>query len=105
MERLEAYAKEHHINEYEKCMLIDMSKKVVGHLTKKYSCVKEKVGAIMGGKILDYEAKDILNKGRAEELASIVQMKLTRGDSVEMIAADLMKDVSVIEEIVQKLQA
>lgn len=41
-------------------------KKVLEHLAKKYSNVKEEVGAIMGGKILDYEAKDILNAGRTE---------------------------------------
>ena len=104
MERLDTYAKEHHINEYEKCMLIDMSKKVLGHLTKKHSQVKEKVGAIMGGKILDYEAKDILNKGRADKLKDLVGKKIQRGDSVEKIADDLMEDVTVIEEIVEELK-
>ncbi len=43
-----------------------MSKKVLDALTVRYSKVQERVGKIMGGKILDYEAKDILNRGRAE---------------------------------------
>ena len=115
MERLDTYAKEHHINEYEKRMLIDMSKKVLEHLTKKYSHVKEKVGSIMGGKILDYEAKDILNQGREEgreegravgrvdKLKEQVAKKLQRGDSVEKIADDLMEEISVIERIVAEL--
>ena len=96
-----SHAREHHINEYEKRMLIDMSKKVLEHLTRKYSRVKKKVGAIMGGKILDYEAKDILNKGRADKLKEQVAKKLERGDSLEKIADDLMEDISVIEEIVK----
>ena len=39
---------------------------VLEHLATKYSNVKEGVGTIMGRKILDYPAKDILNRGRAE---------------------------------------
>ena len=66
MERLDTYAMEQRINEYTKRTIIDMSKKVLEHLAKKYSNVKEGVGAIMGGKILDHEAKDILNMGIAK---------------------------------------
>ena len=40
--------------------------KSLEHLAKKYSKVREGVGAIMGGKILDYPAKQALNQGRAE---------------------------------------
>ena len=57
---------EQRINEYTKRTIIDMSKKVLEHLAKKYSNVKEGVGAIMGGKKLDHEAKDILNMGIAK---------------------------------------
>lgn len=46
--------------------IIDMGKKVVRHLAVKRQKIVEGVENIMGGKILDYEAKDILNKGRAE---------------------------------------
>lgn len=89
-------------------MIIDMSKKVLEHLATKYSNVKEGVGAIMGGKILDYPAKDILNRGRAEgrteEKAVLVKRKLERGDSIEKIADDLMEERVVIEKIVEELQ-
>ena len=54
------------ISEYIKATVVTMSKKVLDALTVKYSRVQERVGKIMGGKILDYEAKDILNRGRAE---------------------------------------
>ncbi len=54
------------ISEYIKATVVTMSKKVLDALTVKYSRVQERVGRIMGGKILDYEAKDILNRGRAE---------------------------------------
>ena len=70
----------------------------------------------MGGKILDYEAKDILNRGREEgrkeglkegrmdHLTVQVQRKLERGDSVEKIADDLVEKVAVIEEIIAGLK-
>ena len=54
------------ISEYIKATVVTMSKKVLDALTVRYSKVQERVGKIMGGKILDYEAKDILNRGRAE---------------------------------------
>ena len=104
------------INEYEKKTVIAMSKKVLEALTVKYSKVQERVGKIMGGKILNYEAKDILNKGREEgreegrkegrmeQLTVLVQKKLERGDSVEKIADDLVEEVAVIEEIIAKLK-
>lgn len=61
----------------------------------------------MDGKILDYEAKDILNAGRAEgernRLVCIVKKKLEKGDSVEKIADDLVEEVEVIRQIVEEL--
>lgn len=84
-----------------------MSKKVLEALTVKYSKVQEGVGKIMCGKILDYEAKDILNRGREEgrmeQLTAQVQKKLERGDSVEKIADDLVEEVTVIEKIIAGL--
>lgn len=100
------------INEYVKKTVVAMSKKVLEALTVKYSKVKEGVGKIMGGKILDYEAKDILNQGREEglregrkeQLTFQVQKKLEKGDSVEKIADDLVEEVMVIKEIIAKLK-
>ena len=65
----------------------------------------------MGGKILDYEAKDILNKGRAEgraegdkeRLLRQVKIKLDKGRSTSQIAEELEEDESVIQEIVKEL--
>ena len=60
------------IDEYTKCTIVDMSNKVLRHLAHKYENVKEGVGLVMGGRILDYEAKTIksegLREGRSEGL-------------------------------------
>lgn len=104
VEKLNAYTAEQVIAAYTKATIIDMSKKVLEHLAKKYSNVKKEVGAIMGGKILDYPAKDILNKGERNHLVRQVRKKLERGDSVEKIADDLVEEVGVIKAIIAELE-
>ena len=39
---------------------------VVEHVTEKYENIKKGIGEVMGGKILNYEAKDIYNAGKSE---------------------------------------
>ena len=57
----------------------------------------------MGGKILEYEAKDILRRGESNYLVKQVQKKVAKDDSVEKIADDLVEDINVIEEIIKEL--
>lgn len=58
--------------------IIDMAREAARHLAEKYEKVKEGVESTMGGKILNYEAKDILNQGRAEgHTEGIVQATLS----------------------------
>ena len=64
--KLKEVANQHLIDEFTRSSILDMSKKVLEHIARKYANIKKGLGDIMGGKILDYPAKDILNKGRAE---------------------------------------
>ena len=93
IEKLNEYAKEHIIDEYTKSTIIDMSKKVLEHLAKKYSNVKEEVGAVMGGKILDYPAKDILNQGRAEGRAEAVRVLIKTARKYRVSDEEILKDL------------
>jgi hypothetical protein len=61
--RLEALCRKGEINEYVKSTLIDMSKKVITNITARYENVREGVMDVMGGKVLEYEAKTILQTG------------------------------------------
>ena len=54
------------ISEYTKSMLLDMSNIVIESLAVKYEKIKKGIGGIMGGKVLDYEAKTIFRSGRQE---------------------------------------
>ena len=65
---------------------------------------------IMGGKILDYEAKDILNQGIEQgigqggnlKLASMIQKKLAKGQSVEQIAEALEESTETIQKLMKE---
>ncbi|WP_373216332.1 hypothetical protein [Ruminococcus sp. 5_1_39BFAA] len=63
VERLDKLCLEGKFGEYEKCAIIDMSKKVAENIASGYERVRKGVKEIMGGQILDYEAKTILKQG------------------------------------------
>ncbi len=66
MRKLEVCVTQGLISTYAKSAIIAMMKKVMQALAKKHERITEGLGDVMGGKILDYEAKDILNRGREE---------------------------------------
>ena len=66
--RLEDLCKTGEISEYIKCTLVDMSNKVIEQIALKYAKVRKEVTSVMGGKILEYEAKTILQRGIQEGL-------------------------------------
>ncbi len=64
--KLEELTSQEIISEYTRCTIIDMSNKVLEHIAAKYNSVKEGVKAVMGGKVLEYEAKTIKKEGIRE---------------------------------------
>ena len=64
--KLEELTSQGIISEYTRCTIIDMSNKVLEHIAAKYNSVKEGVKAVMGGKVLEYEAKTIKKEGIKE---------------------------------------
>ena len=82
--------------------IIEMSNKVLEKIAVKYGKVMEGVKSIMGGKVLEYEAKNILNEGRAEgklEKAREMAAELYKnGVSVPVIAAAASVSVDIINK-------
>lgn len=66
--RLEMLTMQESITEFTKQAILDMSNKVLEHIARKHKNVVEGVKSIMGGKILEYEAKTILKRGLTEGL-------------------------------------
>ena len=83
-EKLQKLSENNQISEYEKRTIIEMTQKVIYNLTQKYQRVREELCEIMGGQILDYEAKDILRAGerrgekRGEKRGRIIGEKAGR---------------------------
>lgn len=65
-EKLEELLIQKEISEYAKCTILDMSNKVLEHIARKYDSVREGVKSVMGGKVLEYEAKTIKREGIKE---------------------------------------
>ncbi len=63
MQRLESLMNTGEIDEFTKCMIVDMSNCVLQHIAVKYDNVREGVKTVMGGKVLNYRAKILLNQG------------------------------------------
>ncbi len=64
--RLEQMARKGTITEYIYRTILDLGRKVAENLCANYGTVKKEVLDIMGGKILEYEAKTILNEGKQQ---------------------------------------
>ncbi len=62
-EHLDRLSKEGTITEYKKRTLMEMIQKIVTALARNYPQIKKGVDTIMGGKVLDHEAKRILLRG------------------------------------------
>ena len=86
------------ISVYTKKMIVEMSNKVVNHLAQKYDNVKEGVTSIMGGKVLEYEAKQILNEGKMKQAKETAQVLREMGMNEESIARAVNVSTGVLKE-------
>ena len=96
-DRLEGLAESGKLTEYVKRTLEDMSGKVLEHVARRHKKVREGVKSIMGGRVLEYEAKTILREGialgrdegialgEAKGIASTARRMLVRGVPLEQV--------------------
>ena len=112
-ERLEIACQMGDLTEYPKVVILAMSRKVIEHLAAKYEKVAKGVSQQMGGKVLNYEAKDILNRGRAEgrtegEAAGIKKVQsavklLKNGKSITEVAFHTELPQETVAEVAQSI--
>ncbi len=88
--RLEKLAVQGEVSEYEKCTILDMSKRVIRSVAAKYREVQKRIGDVMGGSVLEYEAKTILRQGIQQGL----EQGLVNGRKEGQLSAyiELIKD-------------
>ncbi|MGN0354256.1 MAG: hypothetical protein ACI4EI_04185 [Muricoprocola sp.] len=97
--RLDTLCQSGEISEYVKCMIIDMMKRVIRQITANYEQIQKGVNSEMGGKVLEYEAKTILNRGILQTLITMIIKKIQKGYSVPEIADQLEESEDKIQKI------
>ena len=91
-----------------------MSERVLESIARSYENIRKGVGTIMGGKILDYEAKRIRNEGWSAGLNEGMNKGLNKGRSegrsegisgaVDMLRDMGLDDRSIIDKIREKYE-
>lgn len=90
------------INEYTRCTIIDMSNKVLDHIAQKYDSVRKGVKAVMGGRVLEYEAKTIKNEGIKEGMEKGIEKGMEKGI---MGTVSILKNLGIpLQTILLKIQ-
>lgn len=102
IKRLDSLLEDGSISAYTRKTIVEMSSKVLDNLAQKYEYVREGVKSVMGGKVLEYEAKQILNEGktegRIEQARETAQVLKGMGMSEESIAKAVNVSVGVLKE-------
>lgn len=90
------------INEYTRCTIIDMSNKVLDHIAQKYDSVRKGVKTVMGGRVLEYEAKTIKNEGIKEGMEKGIEKGMEKGI---MGTVSILKNLGIpLQTILLKIQ-
>lgn len=107
--KLELLCEAGEIDEYTKCTIVDMSNKVLEHIAQRFEKVREGVRSVMGGRILEYEAKTIKNEGITQGISQgkmQTYLELMRDGliSAEEAARRLHKDMKELEVLLQSMK-
>lgn len=81
-----------------RCTIIDMSNKVLEHIAKKYDAVRKGVKSVMGGKVLEYEAKTIRNEGLKEGIRGTVSILKKMNIPPQAIQAQIQEQYDLSPE-------
>lgn len=82
--------------------IIDMSNKVLEHIAMKYCSVREGVKAVMGGKVLEYEAKSIKREGIEKGIRGTVSILKNLGLPPQTILLKIQEQYGLSPEASKK---
>ena len=106
-QKLDSLCENGKINEYTKQTIIEMTENVVNSLARNYEEIQKGVTDVMGGKILEYEAKDILNRGKAQGIT--IGHEKGMEDKTKIIVLNMLKrgmsdaDICALAECSQEM--
>ncbi len=88
------------IGAFDKRTIIEISGDVIKAIAQKYENVQKGVGDMMGGALIETEARRILNKGISETKKETALRMLKRGKmTVEEIAKDSGLSIAEVEQL------
>ncbi|MCD7716540.1 MAG: hypothetical protein LUI39_08835, partial [Lachnospiraceae bacterium] len=90
------------LSEFERYTILFLCNKVVESLAGKYENVLKGVQSVMGGKVIETDAKKILNQGKLEERAN-TERERCRADAAEQKASMLQKELDVVKQQLRDL--
>lgn len=97
--RLEDLCVAGELDEYTKQTICEMSEKVLGNIAEKYENIKKEVREVMGGQVLEYEAKNILRQGIEQGMIESVRKMLVKGYACEEISDILEIGIEEVKRI------
>ena len=101
---LSELAEAEEITEFENRTIVELSKKVIDNIARRYEKITEGVDRIMGGKVIETEAKRILNRGRDEKLKELIGKKLAKGKSISQIADEVEETEERVIELINEIE-
>ena len=93
-----------YISEYTKKTIASMTENVVNSLARNYESIQKGVSDVMYGKILDYEAKDILNRGKAAGMQDKTRIVISNMLKRNMSDADICALAECSQEMVDEVR-
>lgn len=87
------------LDEYTKQTICEMSEKVLGNIAEKYENIKKEVRKVMGGQVLEYEAKNILRQGIKQGIEQGIKQGTIESVRKMMAKGYACEDISDILEI------
>jgi len=108
--RLEQMCMDGTLDRYTKMTICEISQKVIDSLANKYANVRKEVASVMGGKVLEHKAKDILRQGEAIGMETGKEIGTEIGKEIGLDALvntlkDMLPDAEAVHKVVIKNEA
>ena len=101
LDRLDKLEQEGTIGAFGKCTIIELSSNVIKEIAQKYENVQKGVGDIMGGALIETEARTILNRGKDEAKKETALKMLQDGElPIDKVAKYSGLDIAEVELLV-----
>ena len=100
--RLDEACKNGKLTEYQESTILELSQIVLDAIAAKHKNIKKEVDVIMGGEVLDYPAKRILNRGIEKGMEKGMEKGVEEG--IKVFILDNIEENIPKERIIEKLQ-